>query len=265
MSGDFMGFTSLKREITKLAAQCEGRVGLVIETEFERMEINCEDIFSAASLIKIPILIEGFRQYDKGLLDIQKYIPIETESVGGAGVLQALSEGLEMRIIDLMTLMIIVSDNIATNLLIEQLGWSEINQCMKDLGLKGTVLKRKMMDFTALENGIDNCTTANDMIMCLKAINEQKYLSMKSSKKALMIMRKQQFRDKLSRDLDLENVQVAGKTGELPGIEHDCAIIHYGDKTIYTAVLIDQLPHQENGRQTIAQIGKYISHYVMSV
>lgn len=261
-----MEFTWLKREISKITAQCEGRVGLVIDTEIDRMEINSGDSFSAASLIKIPILIAGFRQNDKGILNIKNNIPVlETNRVGGSGVLQALSEDLEMRLIDLMALMIIVSDNIATNLLIEQFGWSEINQCMKELDLKGTKLKRKMMDFNALKNGIDNFTTANDMVTCLKAINEQKYLSKESSATALMIMEQQQFRDKLARDMDLEKVQVASKTGELPGVEHDCAVIRYKGKVIYAAVLIDQLSQQENGRQTIAQIGKCISQYFMSV
>ncbi|WP_255222755.1 serine hydrolase, partial [Shouchella clausii] len=69
-----------------------------------------------------------------------------------------------------MTLMIIVSDNTATNLIIELLGIEKINQLFKDLGFNNTSLNRKMMDFEALKNGIDNTTTARDMVYGIKAL-----------------------------------------------------------------------------------------------
>lgn len=256
---------NLKRQVSELVAHCEGRVGLVIETCEGRIEINHNDKFSAASLIKIPILIEGFRQYEKGLLDLHEYLlALPSNRVGGAGVIQALSADLKLKIIDLMALMIIVSDNSATNLVIDRVGMTEINECIKALNLQNTELNRKMMDFEAKKNGLDNFTTANDMLTCLKVIDQHRFLSKESSDKAFSILEKQQFKNKLAETIDSEAVQVANKTGELPGVEHDCAIFKYGGKTIYAAVLIDQLSRQEEGRLTLIQIGKVLSNFMKS-
>ncbi|MEH7389532.1 serine hydrolase [Bacillus sp. JJ1474] len=260
-----MSHENLKKQVSELVAHCKGRVGLVIETCEGRIEINHNDKFSAASLIKIPILIEGFRQCEDGLLDLHEYLPaFPSKRVGGAGVIQALSADLKLKVIDLMALMIIVSDNSATNLVIDRLGMNEINQCIKALNLQSTELNRKMMDFEAIKIGMDNYTTPNDMVTCLKVIDQHRFLSKENSEKAFGILEKQQFKNKLSESIDLEAMQVANKTGELPGVEHDCAIIKYGGKTIYAAVLIDQLSKQAEGRQTLVQIGKVLSNFMKS-
>lgn len=254
----------LTKKVSELAARCGGRIGLVIETAEGRIEINHTDKFSAASLIKVPILITGLRQYDLGSLSLEETLPISPlNRVGGAGVLQALSKDLNLKIIDLMALMITVSDNTATNQLIDRLGRNEINQCMKALNLHNTVLNRKMMDFEALRKGLDNCTTPADILTCIKVIDQGRFLTKDSSRQAFAILEKQQFKNKLSDWMDLEAIQVANKTGELPGVEHDAGIIKFAGRTIYAAVLIDQLSKQGEGRQTLAQIGKLLSEYIM--
>lgn len=256
-----MDFTTLEKKISELVARCEGRVGIVIETEEGTIRVNHEEIFSSASLIKVPILIEGFRQSEEGMLDLYEYVKVhQTERVEGAGVIQALSIDIQLKVIDLLTLMIIVSDNIATNILIEFLGIDKINNCMKWLGMKNSELNRKMMDFEALKNGIDNRTTASDMVACIKAMDEGSFLSKENSAQALQIMEKQQFINKLAAAFDFG--VVANKTGELPGVEHDCAIIRHNDKKVYAAVLINELTDQETGRQTLFNAGKLIAEYM---
>ncbi|MFO1446466.1 serine hydrolase [Bacillus sp. Bva_UNVM-123] len=258
-----MRFSTLEREVLKLIDACEGRVGLVIASNDGKIEINHDEKFPSASLIKLPILIEGFRQFDRGLQDLHESIPIShTDRVEGSGVIHALSSDLDLKIIDLMTLMIIVSDNIATNLLIERLGMEQINKCMRFIGMKNSQLNRKMMDFAALKNGVDNYTTANDMIMCLKAIAEREYLTIESVEQSLRMMEKQQFKDKLAATISDEEMIVANKTGGLPGVEHDCAQFRYKDEVIYAAVLIDRLPYQSAGQQTLSSIGNLISAYI---
>ena len=258
-----MNIENLQKKVSEIAEQCVGRIGLVIEMNGHRIKINHTDVFSAASLIKIPILIEGFRQHENRGLDLYEYLPVLLcDKVGGAGVLQALSDELRMKIIDLMALMITVSDNTATNILIDRLGIHDINQCIKALHLQATKLNRKMMDFEALTEGIDNFTTPMDMVACLKAIDQEGFLTRKSSEQAFAILEKQQFKNKLGNGMDLSAIQFASKTGELPGVEHDCAIIKYGGRTLYTAVLIDRLPDQEAGRKIFTQIGKVLSQFI---
>lgn len=260
-----MDIAEVKRKVSDIAVQCEGRVGFVIETGDDRIETNPHERFSAASLIKIPILLEGFRQYDRGILDLQETLPVQAvHRVGGAGVLQALSEDLKLKIIDYMALMMIVSDNTATNILIDHFGMNEINQCIKTLNLEGTKLNRKMMDFEAALKGMDNFTTAGDIVRCLRAIEEKSFLTKESSIQAFNILERQQFKNKLCDSIDSELVQIASKTGELPGVEHDCVIMKYGSRTIYAAVLIDGLPNREAGRKTLTQIGTVLSQYIMT-
>jgi beta-lactamase class A len=239
-----------------------GRVGLAIEIEGESFYFNSEKIFPSASVIKIPILIEGLRQSEIGKINLEELISIPNRA-GGSGVLQILSSNVMMTVKDLMSLMIIVSDNTATNLLIDLLGIEAINDSMKNMGLQDTVLSRQMMDFVAIEHGLDNYTSPRDMISCLKVVNEGTYLSKASRKIALEIMKYQQFQDKLPGMIDLDRIFVANKTGSLPRVEHDCAVFKYKGKTAYAAVLLDHLDDIFAGKQKISRIGKHIYNYLL--
>lgn len=252
----------LKNKIKEELQGFQGRAGLAIEIEGERFHINSEEPFQSASVIKIPILIEGLRQSEVGEINLNQLTSIASK-VGGSGILQALSPDAGMTIKDLMTLMIIVSDNTATNVLIELLGMDAINASMEKMGLHHTVLNRKMMDFEAIERGLDNYTTPMDMISCLKIINEGPYLSEASRKTALEIMSYQQFQDKLPGMMDLDRIFVANKTGGLPHVEHDCAVFTYKEKTAYAAVLMDELDDVFAGRQKISRIGKHLYDYLL--
>ncbi|MBG9549324.1 serine hydrolase [Cytobacillus firmus] len=258
-----MDLHTLKAEILTLASCCEGRVAVYIHTEDGFIEKDADAIFSSASLIKVPILLAGLLQAEKELLQLEEEVEVAASArVGGSGVLQAMARDLKIKVTDLMTLMIIVSDNTATNLIIELLGIEKINQLFKDLGFNNTSLNRKMMDFEALKNGIDNTTTARDMVYGIKALAEQKLLSGKYTEKALYILENQQFKNKLANTIDEEKVKVAGKTGELPGIEHDCAIFTHKRKTVCAAVLVDGLQNQAAGKEVLSAIGSRINQYI---
>ncbi len=246
-----------------MASCCDGRVSVYIHTEDGVIETNADDVISSASLIKVPILLAGLSQAEKGMLQLDEEAEVKDAArVGGAGVLQSMSKGLKVKFIDLMTLMIIVSDNTATNLIIERLGIEKINQLIKGLGYNCTELNRKMMDFEALKNGMDNTTTARDMVSGIKALAEQSLLTGKYTQKALDILEKQQYKNKLANTIDTEKVKVASKTGELPGIEHDCCIFTHKGKTVYAAVLVDQLQSQAAGRELLSAIGSLINQYI---
>lgn len=259
-----MDFLKLKAEILELANRCEGRVGVYIQTEEGIIEENCSKVFSSASLIKVPILLAGLSQTENGLLQLEKEVQINNAvRVGGSGILQSMSKDLKMKVIDLMTLMIIVSDNTATNLIIDLLGKEKINGYMKNIGLKNTELNRKMMDFESLKKGIDNTTTARDMAFCLESLAERSILSEENKALARRILDGQQYKNKLANTVDQEKVQVANKTGELPGIEHDCGIFTGNGRTVYAAVLVDQLKNQAAGREVLSFIGSRIYRYMI--
>ncbi|MCM3180536.1 beta-lactamase class A [Cytobacillus horneckiae] len=257
-----MDIKQLESEIKELAANLDGRASIYIESAAGVIDVNGHHSFSSASLIKVPILMAAFHQCEQNQLKMEEKLLVSTDrKVGGAGVLQALSNELSMKLIDLLTLMIIVSDNTATNILIERLGMENINKYIHSLGMRNTLLQRKMMDTVALENGIDNKTTAADMVYALKSIKAKQLFSAENSNKMLEILSQQQFL-KLADGIDLEYFTVASKTGELAGVQHDCAIISSQQTVLYAAVLIDELTLPETGKKTLLEIGKRLNGFL---
>lgn len=252
----------LEGKICKELDGFKGRFGLALEIGGARLLINSDEVFPSASVIKIPILIEGLRQSESGRINLNQLVSLSNRA-GGSGVLQALSDHALMTVQDLLTLMITVSDNTATNLLIDLIGIKEINSTIRNLGLQQTALNRKMMDHEAVERGFDNLTSPLDMLVCLKTINEGSFLTGESRRLALKIMHFQQFHDKLSAQLDLGQVFVASKTGGLPAVEHDCAIIKTQGNTAYVAALTDQLADAYAAKLVMSRIGNHIYEYLI--
>jgi beta-lactamase class A len=186
--------------------------------------ISADEAVSAASTIKVPILAAALDEVDAGRLDLGQLIAIPSQRTGGSGVLHALPSLRTLTLADLLTLMIIVSDNTATNVVIDLIGMERVNQFCADAGLKGTVLRRKMMDADAMRLGLENTTTAHDQAMLLDAIAWRNLLPAPLRAFALQALERQQFNDGLPSLLP-DDVIVAHKTGELPGIRHDVGII----------------------------------------
>ncbi|MGE6752781.1 serine hydrolase [Rossellomorea sp. NPDC071047] len=253
----------LEEKILDAIDKCIGRISVAIDLPSHSIQINSDTPYSAASLIKVPILLEGFRQSEQGKVDLDETLMVPNEyRVGGAGVLSKLSQKIFLTVEDLLTLMIIVSDNTATNLIIDRIGSEAINNLCNSLALKQTYLSRKMMDFHAKEQGNDNITSASDIITCLRILDQSPLFSQQSREKMLYILHHQQFDTKLPARMDKEKIYIANKTGELPGVEHDCAIVRCEEKTAYIAVLIDEIDDNEYARDTIAEIGKLLNDYL---
>ncbi len=252
----------LKVKVEKELRGLRGRIGLAIEIGAESFYVNSEGQFQSASLIKVPILIEGFRQSEIGNLYVDQLVSI-TNHVGGSGVLQLFSREAKLTMKDILTLMITVSDNTATNMLIDRLGMEAINSSFEKMGLQHTALNRKMMDFEAIKQGLDNITSPMDMLTCLKVVHEGSYLTEESRVAVLKIMSYQQFQDRLPGMMDLDKVFVANKTGSLLHVEHDCAVITHKGKTAYAAVLMDRLDDVYTGKLKISRVGKHIYDYLL--
>ncbi|MFS0903879.1 serine hydrolase [Priestia aryabhattai] len=244
--------------VTKWKRNNNGLIRIHIEGE-ESIQINSFIKQRAASTIKLLLAIETFRQIDEGILALTSVIQrTEKNTIGGTGVLRALPLLVHIKVEELLTLMMIVSDNTATNELISLVEFEKINECAKNLGLKKTVLNRYMMDETAVKRGIDNYTCASDVVKCLREIYEGNLLQKSSREKIIRMLERQQFQHKLPARIG-PAFQVANKTGELQGAEHDSAILIRGNETYYAVVLIDGLSDNEQGRRLIADIGYLLS------
>jgi len=219
--------------------QCPATVGLVVKhlESGEELAWRPDERFPAASIIKIPILVEALRQAEMGRLRLDERIPIRPQDkVGGFGILKELGSLEALCLLDLLTLMTIISDNTAANLCIERVGMAAVNAAMESLGLTNTVLQRKMMDMAARERGLDNFTTPADVARLLELVAAERLLTAEGSRQALEILARQQVNDRLPLLLPAE-VQVAHKTGELSGIRHDVGILGTGkDRVVIVAL-----------------------------
>jgi beta-lactamase class A len=193
-------------------------------TDDGKLVIRGEEVVTAASTIKVPILAAALKEVGSGRLELDRPMPVPTRRAGGSGVLQALTGLVSLTLADLLTLMVIVSDNAATNAIIELLGMDHINAFCAEQGLGGTVLRRRMMDAAAISQGLENTTTALDQAKLLDAVAETALLAEPLRTFALQALAAQQFTDALPSLLP-DSVQVAHKTGELPGVRHDVGII----------------------------------------
>ncbi|MEM2004503.1 MAG: serine hydrolase [Zestosphaera sp.] len=236
-----MGLSALKPRVREIARRSGGTFGLVVEVirTGEEIVINEDETFPAASIIKVPVLLEAFRQALEGRLSLDEQIVLrEEDKVGGMGVLKELTAGLKLPFIDILTLMIIISDNVAANVAITKVGMENVNSFMKGLGLRKTLLQRKMMDFEARKRGLDNYTSPRDMADLLHKLYAKTILNEWSCEKVLDIMKKQQVNDRIPRYLP-EGIPVAHKTGELAGVRHDVGIVFAKEPFIISAMVKD--------------------------
>lgn len=254
----------IENQLRDLVNAFPGAVGLVIDdlVSGHSLCINETKRFPAASLIKLPILWECFSQLESGRLSSEARILLtERDKVGGSGVLQALEAGLALTIQDLATLMIIASDNTATNLLIDLLGQARINAAIGDLGQRNTLLQRKMMDFASAGRGLDNVTTAADVAQLLSCFLGSDRLPAEARACILRILAQQQLNDRLSADWP-EDVPFAHKTGSLPGVEHDAGIL-YPETRPLIVVILTQTDASNSGARLCREIGRLLYRTVI--
>ncbi|MDQ7839430.1 MAG: serine hydrolase [bacterium] len=233
------GLDAARSAIKDLIEGAPGRVGLVIKDLGTGLvlEWSPEERFPAASVIKVPVLVEALRQAQSDALRLDERLPVRAEDkVGGFGILKDLESVQELTLLDLLTLMIISSDNTAANLCIERVGMTAVNKTMAALGLKETTLQRKMMDMEARKRGLDNFTTPADMARLLELLAGKRILTPEACDLALGILRRQQVRDRIPLRLP-PDVAVGHKTGELPGVRHDVGIVFTKNGLLVIAAL----------------------------
>lgn len=253
----------------KLVLHCQEIIGKYTDVQIgvaiidgEHSFYHHEDqVFRAASIIKIPILLTCYLNLSDKLEDIAP-IP-EHLVVEGAGVIPFLTGKLPFTYHNLMELMIIVSDNTASNVLLNANTMSKVNEWMQDIGCKNSHIERYFMDEAAVLKGLDNRTTAKDMALMLHQIGELGG-SLKNTERvdALRILGNHQFQEMLPAYTTDEEIKFYHKTGGLTGVDHDVAIIEYREKKLYVAVLTQGWKNGFSGKKCIAEIGKVICDYL---
>lgn len=225
------------------------------------LTINNEQM-QAASMIKLFIMAEAFRQEKIGLLHFDEESVITSKvKVGGAGILQDVPDGSRKTLRQLIELMIIASDNTATNLVIDRLTMKSINNLIVRLGFTNTMLQRKMMDFESIKTGKENYTSVVDLGVMLEKIYFGQCIGPEQDAEMLKILLKQEDNDKIPALLPAD-VKVAHKTGELVGIFHDGGIV-YGPKRNYVVcIMTKNITDTDEAVHHIAAISKDIYQFL---
>ena len=181
----------------------------------------------AASVIKIPIMVTAMRDIAAGALDPGAVVCIAPEmKMPSCGALTYLHDGLEVTVLDLITLMIILSDNTATNILIDRLTPAHVNETMESLGIPGICLRRRLFEPILSSRGIQNTVTARGIGMLLERMAGGTLLGKKDDDAMLGILLNQRLNGKLPFYLHSEGIPCAHKTGEDDGITHDAGIVY---------------------------------------
>lgn len=208
---------------------------------------NADEVFNPASVIKVPILTACLNKVQQGKLALDLPIRLKKEDqMIGSGVLKELTPGLTLTLEDLLTLMIIVSDNTATNMVLDQVSPSEVTAYMAGLGLKHIISARKMFQ---LDVPRTSEVTPGDILKLLVLLAKREILTPALCDKAIGILLKQQDTDIIARCLPYEpflaeeggevHLQVASKSGAMEGINHDVGLV-ITDQFSYAIVLMSK-------------------------
>lgn len=281
---------NLMKTLNDLVSKVEGNVSVYVKdiSSGYTCEINSDRVYHAASIIKISLLYEALLQAQKGQLSLNdKYTLISDDIVGGAGVLQLMTPGTSFVVKDLISLMIDVSDNTATNILHDILKKDNVNISLQQLGLNNTKFARKLMISDPL--GSYSYTTARDTAVLLNEFIECKYLNKEYAKLGLDILYKQQYNDRIPYNLvlcsecgeileqnnicpncgtktwdeDPEEVLFAHKTGEINGTKHDAGILNVRGKNIIVVCLTDKLKNNDEASIMHRELGKAVYKYFL--
>lgn len=217
------------RELETLLAKLPGPVSLTLEAHPAGGRAGFSFVhqpnlsYPAASLIKLPILLAALSLAERGELDLTARVAVGGEGTGGAGVIEHLAPETLLSVGDLLFFMIAVSDNAATNHLLDLIGFAAVSRWVQEFGLEGTVLRRKMMDAAARQAGRENLTTAADQHRLLRELVAPAALSPGVAAQARGFLACQQF--KLGFATFLPDERVAHKTGDLEGVFHDVGLV----------------------------------------
>lgn len=219
----------------------------------EKTSYNESFPVEAASVIKLYIMLEAFRQDRAGIRSLNDMITVtDQDRLPSCGALTYLTLPLTLPVRDLVTLMIIVSDNTATNILIDLLGIENIRNTIAAEGFQHTYLRRKLFMPELARQGIINETCAEDCGLFMQRLLEGTLIDAEASAEMLKILRSQRLNGKIPVYLHGRDIASAHKTGEDDGITHDVGILFTEHPVIYC--FMSQKVDTAKAEQAIARL-----------
>ncbi len=230
-------------------------------TSGETIGINSDLIFTQASAIKIPILMEVYKQaHEKkfGLTDIKPLMPINT--VAGSGILNVMTDPVNLSIRNYCMLMIGLSDNSATNMLIELVGIKNVSNTMLSLGFSNTKLQRKMIDQPASLRNEENISTPAEAAKILKLLFDGKFIDATISSEIVSMLQKNPIENSKIAVGVPGNVKIAFKTGGMGGVSTEWAVVYLKNRP-YVLAIMENYKTSATPTTIISSISKRVFDY----
>jgi beta-lactamase class A len=253
-----MADTGQLEQVIASAESTGGTVGVAISSSSGWTFVhNADRRFRAASTVKIPIMIRIFRRIDAGELHLDDPFTMSTSDFSaGSGVLHEMHEGLQVTVADLLYLMMSISDNTATNVLIDMAGMDEVNALMRELGMGESVLGRKMQGHPAEGEQRENWAVPSEYASLIGKLLDQQVASPESCKAMAAILEKQQNPRRIGRYVPEDGFRWGSKTGSISGVVNDVGFITGTGGTVIVSVYCEDLPDMYTGEQVIGDIAR---------
>jgi beta-lactamase class A len=246
----------LESSIHEVDQHLDGVMGVAIEdlTNGDHFFLHEDEVFAQASSIKITVLANLYLQAEQGKLKLTDLYTVQSSDlVPDSYIMGGLTPGVtRVTLRDLATMMVAVSDNSATNVLIDRVGMPNVNAMLDSLGLTHTRLRRKMMDLQAAKEGRENISTPREMMTLLDAIYRGKVLNKDSSADFFKVLSTNKD-SWIPRDLPAD-LKIANKPGALEAVRNDSGIIFVEGRPYVICAMTAFLRNERDGEEAISKI-----------
>jgi beta-lactamase class A len=233
----------------------------------DSLAIGADQRFHAASTMKVPVMIQVYREVDARRLQLTERLPVVNRfrSIADSSsyALDAADDsdsslyarvGQTMPVRDLVELMITVSSNLATNILIDRVRADSVRATLRDIGADSVTVLRGVEDGAAYRAGMNNTTTARGMGIVMAAIADGRAASAMACGEMVRVLRRQRFRTGIPAGLP-RGAAAAHKTGWLTGTDHDAAIVYWRDRPRFVLVVLTRgIQDQRQSSTLIAEL-----------
>jgi beta-lactamase class A len=246
----------LEKSILDVDRSLDGVMGVAIVDLIDghKYLLHANDVFPQASSIKICVLAELYRQAQQGKLKLTDLYTVNAaDLVQDSDIMGGLTPGVtQITLRDLATMMVAVSDNSATNVLIDRVGMDNVNAFLAAQGLRETKLRRKMMDLKAATEGRENVSTPNEMASLLKALYNGEVFNKEMTADFFKVL--STHKDSwIPRDLP-DDLKIADKPGALEGVRNDSGVIFVDKRPYILCVMTTYLHRERDGEEAISNI-----------
>jgi beta-lactamase class A len=268
----------LLRKIVEVGLERRGSIGVAAcrLDSGEEVRLHCEGEFPTGNVIKLPILVALYRKAVEGKLSLEEPVtPSPDHYMTGTGVLNDLSRDIALSLRDMARLMIVVSDNVATNLIIDLVGRAYVNEAMQDYGLKDTSLRQRLDYASKAWPDYRRVATSSpsDLVLLLSRLNRREILTRETCEEVIDILRRNQYQEMLPRLLPVERQRVlwvADVPGSIWDVRGDAGLVATPGMTYAVAIMLSGIKGERrsgrifadtDGAQIVARISRLIYDY----